>query len=298
VPGAGRVPRPPRRHETGRDVAPLHRGIAAAVARADNMLMLVLLAAAALLGGSHTIAGTITANTGTTVTVSSNDRSLTCAVVGEKGQTAILRWGTGVRAAMQCRKQGDRLVLARLTRLGSKEPEPSEPTTTTEPAKPSVQMLTVGGTVVSLTGDGVALNPDRGGALVRCAITAAADSQTARASLTVGAHVGIACRLDGGRYVLAYAKPVTEPKTTTPTTTTEPPKPPVQMLTVGGTVVTLTGDGVTLKPDRGGELVKCSITPAADSQTARAALTVGAHVGIACRLDGGRYVLAYAKPIS
>jgi hypothetical protein len=205
----------------GRDRLP-HRGIDPSVAHADNTLMLALLAAAALLGSNPAISGTLSANTGSSLTVSSNDRSLTCAVLGAKGQAAILRWGTGVRASMECRRQGDRLVLTRLTRLGSKErggppsgtttaTEPTttrtEPTTTTKPTPPP-PVLTVGGTVVTLTGDGVSLKPDRGGELVKCAITPASDSQKARASLAVGAHVGIACRQDGGRYVLAAAMPI------------------------------------------------------------------------------------------
>jgi hypothetical protein len=174
--------------------------------------MLVLLAAAALLGSNPTIAGTVSANTGSSLTVSSKDRSLTCTVPGDKAQAAILRWGTGVRAEMQCRRQGERLVLTRLIRLGSKEPErptttaPAETTpsaTTTTPAP----TLTLSGTVVVLTGDGVGIKPDRGGELVKCAITPAPDSQRARAALAVGAHVAIACRQDGGRYVLAYAVP-------------------------------------------------------------------------------------------
>ena len=185
--------------------------------------MLVLLAAAALLGGSPTISGTITANTGASLTVSSHDRALTCSVLGATGQAAIRRWGTGVRAVMQCKQHDGKLVVTRLTRLGTREqPPPPTTTETTEPATTTTktetrptppppappEMLTVGGTVVYLSGDGVALEPDRGGELVKCAITPAADSQKARESLALGAHVGIACRLDGGRYVLAYAKPI------------------------------------------------------------------------------------------
>jgi hypothetical protein len=63
-------------------------------------------------------------------------------------------------------------------------------------------------------------------------------------------------------------------------------------------VIYLRPEGVAVQPDAGGEPFKCFITPAPDSQLAAAKLTLGAHVGIVCRLDGDRYVLAGATPIS
>src|SRR5437016_8049532 len=95
-------------------------------------MRLLVLAAFALLGGGHgtqTITGTIAVNTGDSLTVTSAHRSLTCAVTYGKGQAAILKWGTGVRVAMACKYEQDRLVLSRLSRLGSTEPE--YPTTET-----------------------------------------------------------------------------------------------------------------------------------------------------------------------
>ena len=77
----------------------LQRGITASVAHADNTDMrLLLLAASALLGGApatQTIAGTITANSGTWITVASADRTLTCVVTDAKGATALLQVGNG-----------------------------------------------------------------------------------------------------------------------------------------------------------------------------------------------------------
>jgi hypothetical protein len=197
-------------------------------------MRLLLLASAALMGGGpgvQTISGTISANSGSSITVASGDRSVTCFVPG-KGAAVILRWGVGVRVGMACKQVEGRLVLKELKRLGVKEPttptrteptktEPTktEPTKTeptkTEPTKtepapvtppqPRRQAL---GVVVVVRADGVALKPDAGGELFTCAITPGPDSQQAAAKLTVGAHVGIVCRLDGGRYVLAGATPL------------------------------------------------------------------------------------------
>ena len=79
-------------------------------------MRLLLLAASALLGGApatQTIAGTITANSGTWITVASADRTLTCVVTDAKGATALLQWGTGVRAGMACKRGNGRLVLTK-----------------------------------------------------------------------------------------------------------------------------------------------------------------------------------------
>lgn len=204
------------------------RGIARRGARADLPRMrLGLLAAAALLGGSTpTLTGTVTTNTGASITVTAGDRSLTCAVPGAKAQQAIARWGTGARVAIGCRTVDGKLVLARLARLGTKEgdrpaatPPPAPPTTQTEtqtepqrtataPPPPAQDRRDARGVVVLLTGDGVGLKPDAGGELVRCAITRAPDSQAAATKLAPGAHVAITCRLDGGRYVLAAVSPI------------------------------------------------------------------------------------------
>jgi hypothetical protein len=205
----------------------LQRGIAGPVASADNSGMrLLLLAAFAFLGGTpatQTIAGTITANSGSSLTVASADRSLTCAVRDAKGAAALLKWGTGVRAGMACKRVNGRLVLIKLVRLDTTEPtrtttEPTktttEPTkTTTEPPKtptePSPpQQKTAIGTVVGLRSDGVGVLPDSGGQALTCAITAATDSQRAAATLSLGARVGIVCRLDGTRYVLSGVTPL------------------------------------------------------------------------------------------
>jgi hypothetical protein len=86
------------------------------------------------------------------------------------------------------------------------------------------------------------------------------------------------------------APPTTAPPTTTPPTTPPPPKPRSAI----GTVFFLSSAGVGLRPDTGGEVLTCAITPAPDSTAAAAKLALNAHVGIVCRFDGGRWVLAGA----
>ena len=87
-----------------------------------TLLSLVLVPSALAAGPrAQTISGTISANSGSSITVTSGDRSVTCAVRGEKAQAALARWGVGAKAAMACRRDGDRLVLSRLSRLDSKD---------------------------------------------------------------------------------------------------------------------------------------------------------------------------------
>jgi hypothetical protein len=184
---------------------------------------------------TQTISGTVSANAGSWITVSSSDRSLTCIVLGTKAQAAIARWGVGAKAAMACRQDGDRLLLSRLTRLGAKEGSGSNDgpatttttttttttatttTTTTPPATtppPTAAAPTnperreARGVVTALSGDGVTVKPDAGGDAIRCRITRATDSTAAAAKLSLGAHVGIVCRRDGDGYVLSGATPI------------------------------------------------------------------------------------------
>jgi hypothetical protein len=193
-------------------------------------MRLLLLAALALSGsgsGTQTIAGTIAINTGTSLTVVSADRKLTCAVAYGKGQAAILKWGTGVRVAMACTVEHGRLVVTRLARLGTTEPqrpttttssttEPkptTPPTTTTSPTEtrpaPTQQRREAIGVILAVTSGGVGIDPDGDAGPFTCAITAAPDSQAAAAKLKVGGRAGIVCRLDGGRWVLSGASPIT-----------------------------------------------------------------------------------------
>jgi hypothetical protein len=210
--------------------------MAAVVARTDNsamrllfpiMLALVLVPSAlSAEPRTQTISGTVSANAGSWITVSSSDRSLTCIVLGTKAQAAIARWGVGAKAAMACRQDGDRLLLSRLTRLGAKEgsgsndgPATTTTTTTTTtppattpaptpPAPANPERREARGVVTALSGDGVTVKPDAGGDAIRCRITRATDSTAAAAKLSLGAHVGIVCRRDGDGYVLSGATPI------------------------------------------------------------------------------------------
>jgi hypothetical protein len=196
-------------------------------------MRLLVLAASALLGGGHgtqTITGTIAVNTGDSLTVASAHRSLTCAVTYGKGQAAILKWGTGVRVAMACKYEKDQLVVTRLSRLDSKEPQrpttethattttttttttethptaETHATTTTETHPTTVpQRREAIGVIIALEPGGLGIKPDNGSGAFTCRITQAADSQQAAAKLHVGAHAGIVCRLDGTSWVLSGA---------------------------------------------------------------------------------------------
>jgi hypothetical protein len=151
---------------------------------------------------TQTISGSVSANSGASITVTSGDRAVTCLVLGAKAQAAIARWGVGVRAAMACTQDGGRLLLARLTRLGVKEGTATAPTpapTTTSDKRDAR------GLVVSLSSDAVTVKPDAGGDALRCRVTPAPDSVSAAAKLALGLHVGIVCRRDGDSYVLSGA---------------------------------------------------------------------------------------------
>jgi hypothetical protein len=181
-------------------------------------MRLLLLAASVFLGGGpgdQTITGTIAVNTGDSLTVASAHRSLTCAVTYGKGQAAILKWGTGIRVAMACKSEQGQLVVSRLSRLDSREPQPpaeTRPTTethaaTTTAAQPTApqQRREAIGVIIALEPGGLGIRPDNGGEAFTCRITSAPDSQQAAAKLHVGSHAGIVCRLDGSSWVLSGA---------------------------------------------------------------------------------------------
>jgi len=238
------------------------------------MRLLLVLAAVVHLGGEpgvQTISGTITANSGSSLTVTSPKRSLTCAVTYAKGAAAILKWGTGVRVGMACKRTDGGLVVVKLVRLGTAEPTTTTTTTTTPAPEPRKAI----GLVAALSSTSVTVGE------LTCSITSAADSQAAAAKLTLGANAGILCRPDGGRYVLSGSTLV-QTTAPAPTPTTSGSKTSV------GTVTALSPTSVTV-----GDLT-CSITGASDSQAAAAKLTLGAKAGIVCRPDGDRLVLSGA----
>ena len=298
------------------------------------ILLALVLVPTALAAGprEQKIAGTISANSGSSLTINSGDRSLTCLVRGDKAQTALARWGVGVKAAMACKRDGDRLLLTRLARLGSKdgtsststttgdttgttgttgttthEPPHETPTTTTAPPQTRRDAR---GRVSALGGGTITVTRDDGTSLT-CTVT---DGQAH--SLAEGAPVGTAvllvCSGDGDHPALLNLQrldsstPPPPPPTTAPhptTTTTAPPSaappspgPPTSPSTdrryAKGLVTALSSDSVTVKPDDGTDSLRCRITPASDSASAAVKLSLGAHVGIVCRPDGSTLVLA------
>jgi hypothetical protein len=275
--------------------------MAAAVARADKTCMRLLLpilgalvlvpAALSAEPRAHTIAGTISANSGTSITVTAGDRSVTCVVLGAKAQAAIARWGVGVKAGMACRQIGERLLLYRLTRIGSKEGTSTPPTTTT----PSPTHSDARGKVSALGGGSITVTRTDGTSLT-CSVT---DGQAR--SIADGAPVGtvvlLVCSGTGERPALVSLQRL-ETTTTPPTTTPTPTPTNTDRRYAKGVVTALSSDGVTVKPDEGGDSLQCRITTASDSASAATRLSVGAHVGIVCRRDGDSWVLAGSTSIS
>jgi hypothetical protein len=304
--------------------------MAARVAGADNtamrpLLVLVLalaLVPAALSADPHTqtISGVVTANTGSSLTISAPGRSLTCVVPGAKAQAALLRWGTGVQAAMACKNAGNKLMLTRLSRKDSKDAargggdttttthtttEPTHTTTepvhtttepvhtTTEPThtttEPTERKVDARGKVTALgSGAITVLRPD--GSSLTCSIT---DGQlhSIQQGAPAGSYVVMVCGGTGDHPALISLERIDTPTTTTaPTTTTTAPADNRQAI---GIVTALSSDGVTVKPSTGDGL-SCRITAATDSRAAAAKLTLGARVGIVCRRDGDSYVLSGA----
>ena len=298
------------------------------------ILLALVLVPTALAAGprEQKIAGTISANSGSSLTINSGDRSLTCLVRGDKAQTALARWGVGVKAAMACKRDGDRLLLTRLARLDSKDGTSSTSTTTgdttgttgttgttthetpTTTAPPQTRR-DARGRVSALGGGTITVTRDDGTSLT-CTVT---DGQAH--SIAEGAPVGTAvllvCSGDGDHPALLNLQrldsstPPPPPPTTAPhptTTTTAPPSaappsaappspgPPTSPSTdrryAKGLVTALSSDSVTVKPDDGTDSLRCRITPASDSASAAVKLSLGAHVGIVCRPDGSTLVLA------
>jgi hypothetical protein len=289
-----------------------------------SLIALVLVPAALSAGPRvQTISGTVSANSGSSLTVTSGDRSLTCRVLGEKAQAALARWGVGVKAAMGCKREGDRLVLTRLARLDSKDgtaksapPTSTDGTTTREPRTtppPTTPLPTTTteqprrdarGKVSALGGGSITVTRDNGTSLT-CSVTDAQAREIATGA-PVGTAVVIVCAGDGDHLALVSlqrAETNTSPPATTPPpppATTPPPPPPTtpDRRDARGIVTALSSDSVTVRPDAGGDSLRCRITPAADSASAAAKLSLGAHVGIVCRRDGDGYVLSGTTPIS
>jgi hypothetical protein len=295
------------------------------------ILLALVLVPTALAAGprEQKIAGTISANSGSSLTINSGDRSLTCLVRGDKAQTALARWGVGVKAAMACKRDGDRLLLTRLARLDSKDGTSSTSTSTTTgdttgttgttthetptTTAPTQTRRDARGRVSALGAGTITVTRDDGTSLT-CTVTDGQAHSTADGA-PVGTAVLLVCSGDGDHPALLSLQRLDSstpppPLTTAPhpTTTTAPPSaappsaappspgPPTSPSTdrryAKGLVTALSSDSVTVKPDDGTDSLRCRITPASDSVSAAAKLSLGAHVGIVCRPDGSTLVLA------
>jgi hypothetical protein len=274
-----------------------------------TLLALVLVPAALSAGPRvQTIAGTVSANTGASITVTSGDRSVKCAVLGTKAQAALARWGVGAKAAMQCTRNGDVLLLTRLTRLDSTERSGKTTSTTTgsttrdTPTTPgsTEKRRDARGRVSALGGGSITVTRD-GGTSLTCTVTEG-QARSIGEGAPIGTAVLIVCTGDGDRPALlnlqrlepSAAPPAT---TTRPTTTTSPTGSNTERRYAKGIVTALSSDAVTVKPDEGGDSLRCRITPASDSAAAATKLSAGAHVSIVCRRDGDGFVLAGATSV-
>jgi hypothetical protein len=235
-------------------------------------MILALCAPAVVLadGGTHakTLAGTLTANPSGSVTVTSSTATLTCTVPSRE-ITSVAKLQLGIKVKIACHPGSNgALVLASLRRVTSHDTKGGGSTSTgsnqggdTKPGGDSNQ----GG------------DTKPGG-----------DSNQSGGPTGTTTHTGDGDNGSGS--------------TTTTTTTTDPPKPPpspppAKTRDAVGIVFFLSSTGVAVRPDAGGDVLTCAITPAPDSTAAAAKLTLNGHFGIVCRLDGTHWVLSGATPV-
>ena len=225
-------------------------------------------------GSPHgrSLVGALTANPSGSVTVASATATLTCAVP-DHAVTAVAKLALGGRFKITCHADGGSLTLVKLSRVaghgdgttathGDGSTTPTPPPTTPPPTTP--------------------------------APTTPPPTTPPPPPAAGGDHHGGDTPTTGGDG---------HNGTTTTTTSTAPPPPPPPPPPPAhrdghGIVSALSATGVTLTLDGGGAPLSCAITPAPDSVAAAAKLTLGAHVGIVCRLDGTHYVLSGVTPIT
>jgi hypothetical protein len=220
-------------------------------------------------GSPHgkTIVGTLSGTTSASVTVTSSTGSLTCSVPDHAAAT-IAKIPLGGHFRLTCRGDGTKLVLVKLERADTRP-------TTAPPTTGGVHNGNGGTTTTTTT-------------TTPTTVTTPTNTTTPPSG---GGHDGD----HGPGSTTTTAKPPTPPPTQPP-----PPAPPTPPSNRDGrgVVTSLSSTSVLLTPDGGGAPFACAITPAPDSTAAAAKLSVGAHVGIVCRLDGTRYVLSGVTPIT
>jgi len=220
-----------------------------------------------------TVTGTVGAPQSGVISVTSGGTTLTC-VVPRRAAASVAKLPAGSKVRITCRpSDGGSLVLSELHPLPSHDPGKHDSGSGTTPPGSS------GSGHGSGSGDS---GPGDSGN--------AGNSGTGTTGTGDGDHgSGSGSGSDGGG-------------TTTTTTTTEPaptppppPPPPVHRDLVG-TVYFISPTGMGVRPDGGGNVLTCAITPAPDSQAAAAKLTLNGHFAISCRLDGTHWVLSAATP--
>jgi hypothetical protein len=252
----------------------------------------------------RTAAGTVTSSSSSSVTVTvtgaSGDATVTCALAD--GMTAP---GVGARVRIACRTaDGGKLVLVSLERLEQKSdtkrsdaPKPPEAMDPTPPVQTQAgEQRDARGTVTTLA-DGVLTVTRPDGGSLTCSVTPA-QLASLRLAFQLGSRMLVFCRIDGTRLLFVSAARLEEPAPTTPAPATPPPTTPAPATRdARGVVAALSADAVTVRPDAGGDSLRCRITRAADSTAATAKLSLGAHVLVVCRRDGSDYVLSGATPL-
>lgn len=214
---------------------------------------------------ARTLVGTLTANPSGSVTVASTTATLTCSVP-DRALGAVAKLKLGGHFKITCRPREGSLMLVELGRVEVHGTSPGDHGTSNAG---SGTTSTHGDTTTTETHPPATPPPPGGG------------DHSGTTTTGGGDHGGTT--------------------TTTGTTPTPPPPPPPPLpphREGHGVVSALSSTGVTLTLDGGGPPLNCAITPAPDSSAAAAKLTLGAHFGIVCRLDGTHYVLSGATPIT
>lgn len=218
-------------------------------------------------GSPHgrTLVGTLTANPSGSVTVASSTATLTCTVPG-RALVAVAKLTLGGRFTITCRRDGGSLVLVELGRVEAHGHGQGDGPTTSTHGDGSTTETHPPATPPPPGGD------DHNGTTTTGGADHGGDTTTTTTTST--------------------APPPPQPPPQ------PPPPPPPPHRDGRGVVSALSSTGVTLTLDGGGTPLTCAITPAPDSAAAAAKLSLGAHVGIVCRLDGTHYVLSGATPIT
>ena len=216
-----------------------------------------------------TVTGTVGAPQSGVISVTSGGTTLTC-VVPRRAAASVAKLQAGSKVRITCRpSDGGTLVLSELHPLPSHDPGKHDSGSGTTPPGSSGHGSGSGDSGSGTTGN-----------------TGPGDSGNTGSGNTGTGDGDHGSGSDGG----------TTTTTTTPAPTPPPPPPPPVHRDLVGTVYFISPTGMGVRPDGGGNVLTCAITPAPDSQAAAAKLTLNGHFAISCRLDGTHWVLSAATP--